>query len=32
MPGAKAPSLLVVSGLWEPAERAIPLLSHLPVM
>lgn len=30
MPGAETPSLLVVSGLWEPAERAIPLLSHLP--
>ncbi|AIQ57601.1 alpha/beta fold hydrolase [Paenibacillus borealis] len=24
------PSLLVVGGLWEPAERAIPLLSYLP--
>ncbi|AIQ40573.1 alpha/beta hydrolase [Paenibacillus sp. FSL R7-0297] len=26
---AELPSLLVVCGLWEPAERAIPLLSHL---
>ncbi|WP_310832526.1 alpha/beta fold hydrolase [Paenibacillus pedocola] len=25
-----APSLLVINGLWEPAERAIPLLSNLP--
>lgn len=24
------PSLLVIGGLWEPAERAIPLLSGLP--
>ena len=24
------PSLLVVGGLWEPAERAIPLLSGVP--
>lgn len=23
------PSLLVIGGLWEPAERAIPLLTHL---
>ncbi|WP_019911951.1 alpha/beta fold hydrolase [Paenibacillus sp. HW567] len=27
---ATRPSLLVISGLWEPAERAIPLLTHLP--
>lgn len=26
----KAPSLLVINGLWEPAERAIPLLAGLP--
>lgn len=27
---ASAPSLLVINGLWEPAERAIPLLAGLP--
>jgi pimeloyl-ACP methyl ester carboxylesterase len=26
----ETPSLLVIGGLWEPAERAIPLLSDLP--
>lgn len=29
MPSCETPSLLVVGGLWEPAERAIPLLSGL---
>ncbi|HBW38041.1 alpha/beta fold hydrolase [Desulfosporosinus sp. BICA1-9] len=26
---SKTPSLLVIGGLWEPAERAIPILSEL---
>lgn len=29
VPSDKTPSLLVVSGIWEPAERAIPVLSGL---
>ncbi|OKP79980.1 hypothetical protein A3844_27635 [Paenibacillus helianthi] len=29
-PSSTMPSLLVIGGLWEPAERAIPLLSNLP--
>lgn len=29
-PSPQTPSLLVVGGLWEPAERAIPLLSGAP--
>ena len=29
-PSGQAPSLLVIGGLWEPAERAIPLLSDVP--
>lgn len=28
-PSAVTPSLLVIGGLWEPAERAIPILSGL---
>ena len=29
IPSPNIPSLLVIGGLWEPAERAIPLLSRL---
>jgi pimeloyl-ACP methyl ester carboxylesterase len=29
-PSRQTPSLLVIGGLWEPAERAIPLLSEVP--
>lgn len=29
-PSPKTPSLLVIGGLWEPAERALPLLVGLP--
>ncbi|SMC18718.1 Pimeloyl-ACP methyl ester carboxylesterase [Clostridium acidisoli DSM 12555] len=29
VPSSKTPSLLVIGGLWEPAERAIPILSGL---
>lgn len=29
VPSDKTPSLLVIGGLWEPAERAIPILSGL---
>jgi pimeloyl-ACP methyl ester carboxylesterase len=29
-PSRQTPSLLVIGGLWEPAERAIPLLSDVP--
>lgn len=29
VPSADTPSLLVIGGLWEPAERAIPILSGL---
>jgi pimeloyl-ACP methyl ester carboxylesterase len=29
-PSREMPSLLVIGGLWEPAERVIPLLSGLP--
>lgn len=29
MPSDKTPSLLVIGGIWEPAERAIPVLSGL---
>ena len=29
VPSDETPSLLVIGGLWEPAERAIPLLSEL---
>jgi pimeloyl-ACP methyl ester carboxylesterase len=28
-PSSKTPSLLVISGIWEPAERAIPILSEV---
>jgi pimeloyl-ACP methyl ester carboxylesterase len=29
VPSGKTPSLLVIGGFWEPAERAIPILSGL---
>ncbi|HEX2944497.1 MAG TPA: alpha/beta hydrolase [Clostridia bacterium] len=29
VPSADTPSLLVIGGLWEPAERAVPILSGL---
>ena len=29
IPADNAPSLLVISGIWEPAERAIPVLSGI---
>lgn len=29
IPSSKTPSLLVIGGLWEPSERAIPILSKL---
>lgn len=29
IPSSELPSLLVISGIWEPAERAIPLLSNI---
>lgn len=29
VPSEKTPSLLVISGIWEPAERAIPVLSEI---
>lgn len=28
-PSTKTPSLLIITGIWEPAERAIPVLSGI---